>query len=253
MAVSVPQHPTASSLRVYFLLYVCFCLAISTVFQAFFVSFLVEPNYEKQIETLDDLLHSDVVFGDHPLMYYGIGTVSFPELATFLEHKTLKEDCSEYRKCVERMRTKRDIALVYTQFLATYEARELGTVDVDKIICCLNGDVISGGVTVLFRKGNPFLDRFNILMRRYLEAGLHEMLWTELQHRASLKGGDRLRDADGEKFFPFSISHLKPAFVVLLVGTVLSFVVFISELTVNCLCERGERKETGVRGVRVLC
>jgi len=37
LAVSVPQQPTTSSLRDFFFLYVCFCFAISTVFQAFFV------------------------------------------------------------------------------------------------------------------------------------------------------------------------------------------------------------------------
>ena len=56
VAVSVPQQPTSSSLRAFFFLYVCFCFAISTVFQAFFVSYLVEPTYEKEIETLDELV-----------------------------------------------------------------------------------------------------------------------------------------------------------------------------------------------------
>jgi hypothetical protein len=42
--------------------------------------------------------------------------------------------------------------------------------------------------------------------------------------------------------FSRSVSHLKPAFAVLLVGTVLMFVVFIGELTVKFFCElRGER------------
>jgi hypothetical protein len=47
MGVSVPQQPTTSTLRYFFFLYVCFCFAIITVFQALFVSYLVEPKYEK--------------------------------------------------------------------------------------------------------------------------------------------------------------------------------------------------------------
>jgi hypothetical protein len=78
-------------------------------------------------------------------------------------------------------------------------------------------------------------------MGRYLEGGLMERTWTELQHRAALTGGVRFTEADGDKFFPFSISHLMPAFVVLLVGTVLSSAVFVGELTVNCLCKRKEK------------
>jgi len=77
-------------------------------------------------------------------------------------------------------------------------------------------------------------------MRRYLEAGLLERLWAELQHRASLRGDESLREAAGDIFFAFSVSRILPAFVVLLVGTVLCLVVFIVELIVDCL---GRRKE----------
>jgi hypothetical protein len=85
-----------------------------------------------------------------------------------------------------------------------------------------------------------------------LEAGLYETLWTELQHRASLKGGGRFREAADEMYFGLSVSHLKQAFAVLLVGTILSSVVFIGELIVNYLCERREQNSR-VRRVRMLC
>jgi hypothetical protein len=112
---------------------------------------------------------------------------------------------------------------------------------------------MSGVAIILFRKGNLLLDRLNILIRRYLEAGLLESLWTELQHRASLIGGGRLREAAGGMFFAFCISHLMPAFVVLIVGTVLSSVVFIAELIVNCLCKRRGKNNSRTRRERILC
>ena len=110
--------------------------------------------------------------------------------------------------------------------------------DVGKVVCSLDDFTMSAGLEILFKKGNPLLDRFNILMRLYLEAGLLERLWTELQHRASLRVGGRFRDAAGDMFFAFSVSHLMPAFVLLFVGTVLSSVVFIAELIGNCLYKR---------------
>jgi len=252
MGVSVPQQPTTSTLRVFFFLYVCFCFAISTVFQAFFVSYLVEPKYEKKIETLEELLDSDLVFGIHPAVSFAKDTVSFPELVKFLEQKRLQEDCSDLRKCVERMITKRDIASIIAPFFANYIARNLGTVGVGKLICSLDETLMSGGLTLVFKKGNPLLYRFNILMRRYLEAGLLEMHWRKLQHRASLRGGGRFRKAAGDMFFAFSLSHLMPAFVVLIVGTILSSVVFIGELILNCLCKRRKKRNSRVRRVRNL-
>jgi len=110
------------------------------------------------------------------------------------------------------------------------------------VVSSLDEDFMSASVTFLFKKGNPLLVRFNILMRRYLEASLLERTWTGLQHRAALRGGGRFRETAGDMFFAFSVSHLMPVFVVLLVGTVLSSVVFIAELIVNCLCKRWKKK-----------
>jgi len=240
VAVSVPQQPTTSNLRVFFFLYVSFCFAINTVFQAFFVSYLVEPKYEKKIETLEELLNSDVVYGYYTMLHVAASTVSYPEVNTFFDHKELKEHCSDIRKCIERMIAKRDIAIINDQTFFTYLARELGTVDVGKIICPQEETIISGYGTVIFKKGNVLLDSFNNLMRRYLEAGNLERLWAEMQHRASLKR-ERFSEATGEMFFAFSISHIMPTFVVLLAGTVFSSVVFTAELIVNCLFKVGEK------------
>ena len=78
--------------------------------------------------------------------------------------------------------------------------------DVGKVICSLDEIFVSGALTLLFKKGNPLLDRFNTLMRRYLEAGLLENLWTELQHGASLKSVGRLGKAASDIFRVLSFS-----------------------------------------------
>jgi len=145
--------------------------------------------YEKKLETLDDPMESEVVYGNLSALNFAQYQLSYPELVNFHEHKSPQEECSDIRKCVERMITKRDFAILNSPFFATYVARYLGNVDVGKLICSLDETVMSAGLILLFKKGNPHLDRFNILMRRYLEAGLLERLWTELQHRASLRVG----------------------------------------------------------------
>jgi hypothetical protein len=103
----------------------------------------VEPNYEKKLETLDDLLNSDVVYGYQTVIYYGQDTLSYPEFVTFLEHKTLTEDCSDFRRGFERFITKIEIfSFFFHDFLATYVAKKLGTVDVDKLVCSLDESLI---------------------------------------------------------------------------------------------------------------
>jgi len=243
VAVSVPQQPTTAGLRVFFLLYVCFCFVISTVFQAFFVSYLVEPKYEKKLETFDELVNSKVVYVYHSITHFAKEFIHYPELDMFIENKKLKEECSDEYKCILRMITKRDISLIQTEHYVKYIATELGTDGFGKIVCSFDEAVFSAGVTVVFKKGNPLLERFNILMRRYLEAGFAERFWSEEKHRLSLKGGWRFVPAPGDEYFAFTLSHLIPAFMILVVGTVLGSVVFIGELIVNCLYKRRTKIE----------
>ena len=230
MGVSVPQLPTASNLRVFFLLYVCYCFAISTVFQAFFVSYLVEPEYGNKIETLDELLESDTIYGYNPGLDITLQSIPYPKLLDFNKRKKLRADCGNTTKCVERMITKGDIASIIDPMYASYLASVMGIVDVNKVICCFDETIISSDIIILFKKGNPLLDRVNVLLRRCLEAGLLVTRWSELQHQAQLKSRGKLGEDSGDMFVPFSVFHLMPAFVVLVVGNILSSVMFIVEL-----------------------
>ena len=132
-------------------LYVCFCLAINIIFQAFFFSFLVEPKYEKNLETLHDHLDSDGVYGYLPAINYIQDTIPYPELVKFFEHKKLQEDCSDVRKCVERMITQRDISSFIAPMFAIYVAREMGTVGVGKLVCSLDEGSVSGVLAVVLK------------------------------------------------------------------------------------------------------
>jgi hypothetical protein len=203
----------------------------------------VEPKYEKKLETLDYLLDSEIVYCTQSLVSIIQDILSYPELAVFVEHSIHKENSSHVRKCPEIMITKRNLAYINTQIYATV-TRDLGTVDVGKIVCSLDENLVSVSLIVLFKKGNTLLHRFNILMKCYLEPGLLERLWSKLQHRASLKGGGRFREADRGMFLTLFISHLMPTFVILTVGTILSSVVFIGELILNCLCKRRKQNRT---------
>jgi hypothetical protein len=128
------------------------------------------------------------------------------------------------------MITKGDIASIIVPMYATYLASEMGIVDVNKVICSFDETIMSSDIVILFKKGNPLLDKVNVLLRRCLEAGFLERHRSELQHQARLRGGGKLREDSSDMFVPFAVSHLMPAFVVFVVGTILSSVVFIVEL-----------------------
>ena len=60
-SVSVPKMPENPSLRSFFILWVCYALIISTIFQSFFTCFLIEPGMGKQISSLEEILASDLL------------------------------------------------------------------------------------------------------------------------------------------------------------------------------------------------
>ena len=55
MGVSATNTPNTWNFKFLFLLYVWYCFSMSTVFQALFTSYLVEPGFVKKFETFDDL------------------------------------------------------------------------------------------------------------------------------------------------------------------------------------------------------
>jgi hypothetical protein len=216
---------------------------MSTVFQAFFVSYLVEPAYEKKIETFDELLGSDIIYGYHPIVDIVLETGDFIELRKFSEKKSLKEECIDVRKCVQRTITKNDMASLIYPVFASYVASELGIADGSRVICYLDENIVTGGLTILFKRGNVFLDRFNVLIRRCLEAGFLEKHWFELQHLAHVRSRDKLTEGSSVSFVTFSISHLSSAFAVLILGYILSSLVFISELILKWINTRMNAKD----------
>jgi hypothetical protein len=97
-------------------------------------------------------LDSDVIYGYHPGINFAQDTLLFPEFLKFLEHNELKEDCSVPRTCIERIITKRDIAIINDPEFISNVAREMGTDSVGKLICSFDKSVASGGITVPFKK-----------------------------------------------------------------------------------------------------
>jgi hypothetical protein len=59
----VTEQPISDKLRLGYLLFVWYSCAVSTVFQTFFTSVLVDPGMKKQISSIDELLSSGLEYG----------------------------------------------------------------------------------------------------------------------------------------------------------------------------------------------
>ena len=63
LSVSVNIQPPSAPLRLFFFCWMCYCVAINTVIQAYLNTFLIEPGYKEHIKTVEQMLKSDMKFG----------------------------------------------------------------------------------------------------------------------------------------------------------------------------------------------
>ena len=229
LGVSVAEMPRTLRLRVFFFLFVCYCFAINTVFQAFFTSFLIEPKFEKQIHTFDELQSYKIRYLEHP---------SIPDLGLLMNYYKYKkltgphEQCLDYKKCLSRLLDGEKVTMLILDLWAEYEASISGRGQVP--LCAIDEDEFYMGFTMYLSKGSLFRDRFNVLIQRCLEAGLGNKYWSQLTWNVSLKRSHEHGGADvassNSMYFAFTVFHLRIAFCLLAFGDALSSIVFIAEL-----------------------
>ncbi|KAJ4431209.1 hypothetical protein ANN_19806 [Periplaneta americana] len=145
--VSVPTMPNTWKLRMVVLLYVSYSFVITTVFQAFFTSFLVDPGYGKKMETLDEALKSDIKFAYSSAMGIAAMNMDYKEIQSFPSSRHLH--CDDNQKCIDRMIYKRDIIAVAGDVYTEYLTSALGF-ESEKLLCRLNDNVISSSLVFLY-------------------------------------------------------------------------------------------------------
>jgi hypothetical protein len=200
------------------------------VFQAFFVSFLVNPGYHNDISKFDELVESGLVYGKEESLEF------FLRLANYCEQERFRSyvDCSDRHKCLERLFLEGDITVLFPIIDVIYALSHIGLAKGRKVLCTLSDKVFPLDISTYLTKGHPLLDLFNTVIRRCTEAGLVVKYWSDLIFYIHLQNMDKFKERGCEfcsdMYFVFSLSHLKVAFLVLFFGLVLSVIVFLVEL-----------------------
>lgn len=63
LGVSVSVVPRSDTFRVFFITWVCYSLAINTVFQAYLTSYLIDPGLERQSSGMDEIIDYKIECG----------------------------------------------------------------------------------------------------------------------------------------------------------------------------------------------
>ena len=186
---------------------------MSTVFQAFFLSYLAEPGYGEKFETLQDILDSNVNYGFNAALEFAMSTMENSDHLQFPLKRRV--DCADLKACLMRMLSDGDIATLSNKEYCNFISNELGYEGEMRSICYLDENFIYGSAVALFIRGNPLLNQFNKLIRRCLQGGLGLRYLAQLNHEVLLRGRTKYNEDGSSLYFVFKLSHMVPAFSVL--------------------------------------
>jgi len=223
--VGVNQMPLGLFLRGFFCLWVWSCFALTTVFQTFFTSFLVDPGLEKQVSNVEELLASNLV------LTFDVGYLPLFEDVEERENLILSRwvSCPGFEACSRRTAKVGDAATILD--FQNFDGFKHQFVDEkgDSLLCRLPGKISGYLIAMFMQKGNPLFGPVNNVILRVMEAGLVDFWWSLIVERKKFTTYTDSEDAP-IKYFVFSMSHLYVAFTFLALGHCVSFVVFVLEV-----------------------
>lgn len=241
LGVGVSQLPRTSSLRIFFSMVLCYSIALSIILQTYLTSFLVNPRFEIQINSVKDILDLGIEYGySSDIEGYLKGIYEF-EYPTFNEHRV---KCRDQFQCFNRV-------IKYDNFASIANTLSVARLMNSKVsrgtkrkVCTISNDIVRLRSVMYFKKGHPLLYRFDKILRRMIEAGLEirwdNDLYLESKHEAVLPFCyendilDYINAADNSNlesgYYVFSVMHLQVAFYLFLLGCILSCVVLVGEI-----------------------
>jgi hypothetical protein len=236
LEAGVPEMPRNNTLRVLFLSWIVYSLAMNTVFQAFFTSFEVDPGLQHQIDTTEELLNTPTVYAfSSPLDRFFT--------TDMLKRLTPRIRC-EPTKCVEHVATVFNATTFAARVLLGYHHAELVKEKNRHDVHPFREDSFQLHSVMLVQKGSPFLLQVNEIIRRIVEAGLSDYWKEAILEQRRVEAGILALESLKDTYVEMSLSHLEGAFIFLLIGTGLSFTAFITEVFFKMLSTKFRRNNS---------
>ncbi|PSN46588.1 Ionotropic receptor 217 [Blattella germanica] len=231
MGVSVTEMPRTHRLRLYFFILIWYCFAMSTLFQTFFTSYLVNPGIMERIRTLEQLYESDLEYRFFPENENYL-KFSFP---TYYSRIPLKRKlCNLSEVCLYELISSKDFTVIGHSFHTEYFTSSNN----NPKLCTLDDNIYKLSFTMHLAKGSPLIEVFDDVVRRLIEGGLVGKWWLDVKtdYWVRLLPKDEFFfplflnfNSKEEEYVVLSLSHLQLAFYVLGVGCAIGLILLICE------------------------
>jgi hypothetical protein len=230
--------PRAPALRSLFLAWVCFCIAFSTVLQAFLTTFLIDSGYKTPIQNMDELFESGI-----KLAYQRGHNFIFDENDEIETSKVQRNrlNCQSFKECMDWAKYQKNVSILLDDTIAEMNYAVGGFVgeNSEPLVCRLeDGVVFTTGLTMIMFHGDPLMKRVTEIVDRVVEAGLYNYWISLIMNKYKLISRKIAISNPLDEYYSFNLYHMQPAFYLLLMGWCVSSVCFIIEFLYNCVLSK---------------
>jgi hypothetical protein len=208
---------------------VCYSVAISTVFQAYLTTFLIEPGYEETINNRDQMLKSEKKYaflGGYATLFNG---TSDPVDSTVRSHAL---NCYKESTCFIWAAVHHNIStIIYDLEMENYRRMEGWTDENNRpLLCELEDGVVRRiDLAIVVRKRSPFFEVIDNVVGRIVEGGI----FMQIKKRSFVKENAQTKfdfHMFDDTYSAMNIRHLQMAFYFLMLGYVVAVVCFVTEI-----------------------
>jgi hypothetical protein len=224
LGMSVTRMPLTDHLKVYFVMFLWYCLAINIVFQALVTSYILQPEYQTQIASVKDILSSGIEYGFYPDL-----SMFFPESSDWRFKKILSNRIPCYGDtCIRRAIEKNDFATItdsiYAEYMRTYVSYN------KNVLCSFKQAYMTKMLAMFLQKGSFLTENVKRLVGIAVEAGLHDLWKKNILYTLKVRAQFFVRMKLMEDYRVLLLTHLQGSFYLLQLGYGLSFITFLGEL-----------------------
>ncbi|KAJ9588253.1 hypothetical protein L9F63_018417 [Diploptera punctata] len=222
VGVSVSQKPKSMSLRCFFFAWICYSLAVDTVFQAYLTTFLVDPGVKHHIRSMMELLKSGMLLGvsDSDIIFFNDSSEIFRE--TILKRRI---NCKFNISCFIWASKYYNISLVSTQMWYNEVSADINR----HTLCRINdGDLEHSSIVMMLQKGSHFLNPINKVIEAIVQSGIFQH-WITMTYYSKKIVKHFLKKHSDNDYHQLNLEHMQSSFYILVLGYLLSILVLIFE------------------------
>ena len=227
-SMSLRFHSTIE--RIFMVIWVLFGIIMTSAFQGSLTSYLSVPKYLKDINTLKEVVESNIW-----LFIYGTdNTVSFldqdDESMARLRRKLIITP--NLFEAFDKITKQDDVGFVMNEYGAKFmlSSREF-TKEGYPILHGVKQSLLTNYNAYEIPRHSPYLDTFNLVIRRLTESGFQRKWYRDTNHQHSLNGN--FTDSfflNNARASPLTLKHMQTSFYILMFGLFISFVAFLTEV-----------------------